>query len=52
MDGMLTREQIESGITEVPSTSVCSSAVQEGRRIGHIRRPNKGTTLLRLLNNV
>ena len=45
-DGLLTREQIDAGITEVASHSVPSSTGQGGRRIGHIIRPKKGIILL------
>ena len=45
-DGLLTREQIDAGITEVASHSVPSSTGQGGRRIGHITRPKKGIILL------
>ena len=51
-DGLLTREQIDAGITEAASHSVPSSTGQGGHRIGRIIRPKKGTILLRTLNNM
>ena len=41
-DGMLTREQLEAGITEENPSTPSGQPVTGGFRIGRIRRPSKG----------
>ena len=41
-DGMLTREQLEAGVTEESDRTASSQPVTGGVKIGRIRRPSKG----------
>lgn len=51
-DGLLTREQIDAGVTEVSSSSVPSTTGTIGHRIGRIIRPKKGMKPMRMLFSI